>query len=62
MKIIMQHDERDCGAACIAMIAAYYGCEKSLQFFRNLTNTDKEGVNVYGLIQASEKIGINAEA
>lgn len=62
MKIIMQHDERDCGAACIAMIAAYYGCEKSLQFFRNLTNTDKEGVNVYGLIQASEKMGINAEA
>lgn len=62
MKIIMQHDERDCGAACLATIAKYYGLKKPLSAFRELTKTDRNGTNLYGMIDAAKKIGLHSEA
>ena len=62
MKIIKQHDQRDCGAACIAMIAAHYGAKLSVSYCRELTKTDRTGTNLYGLIDGASKIGLKAEA
>lgn len=62
MKIIQQHEQRDCGAACLSMIAAYYGLKYPFSKFRELTRTDKDGTNLYGLVEGGRQIGLNAEA
>ncbi len=61
MKYIKQHDERDCGAACLAMISDYWGLKYPIQKFRNITKTDRNGTNLYGLVDGAEKIGFKAE-
>lgn len=60
MKIIFQHDERDCGAACLCMIAWYYGQKLPVSKCRELTKTDRSGTNLYGIIDGAEKIGLQA--
>lgn len=62
MKLIKQHDERDCGAACISMVAAHYGLKQPISKYRELTKTDRNGTNLYGLVDAAKKIGLNADA
>lgn len=62
MKSILQHDERDCGAACLAMIAGYYGYFQSLNAYRELTNTDQDGTSAYEIINAASSIGLMGEA
>ena len=59
-KVVRQFDERDCGAACLATICKYYGLKISLSIARELTKTDLNGTNIYGLIKAAEEIGFNA--
>ena len=60
-KTIYQHDENDCGAACLSMIAEYYGYYNDLRFFRSITKTDQEGVNLYGISKGAETIGLKAD-
>lgn len=62
MKIIYQHDEKDCGAACLSMIAAYHGYKLTLSEARILTTTDSQGTNLYGLEKGAEQIGLYAES
>ena len=62
MRIILQHDERDCGAACLSMIAAYYSLKLPISKYRELTKTDKSGTNLYGLVDGAEKLGFKATA
>ena len=62
MKPILQHDERDCGAACLAMISSHYGLKHPLSLFRELTKTDRNGSNLYGLVDAAEKLHFHADA
>ena len=62
MKTFLQHDERDCGAACLAMVADHYGYAQSINIFRELTSTDKDGTSIYGIIQAAKQIGFVSEA
>lgn len=61
MKTILQHDEKDCGAACLAMIAKHYGYRQSINVFRNMTNTDQEGTSMHEIMQAAERLGFNAD-
>ena len=62
MKVILQHDERDCGAACLAMIAGHYGYSDSIKNFRDLTNTDQDGTSLDEMSHAATSIGLSAEA
>ena len=64
MKIrwIEQHDEKDCGAACLAMIVRYYGCSLPMAKFREMTKTDLQGATLYGMIDGASQIGMKAEA
>lgn len=52
-----QLDETDCGAACLRMIARYYGKFYSLEYLRDLTFVDRQGVSMLGISDAAEAIG-----
>ena len=53
-----QHDAMDCGPACLRMIAESYGKKHSLQHLRELSNITRSGVNLRGIGEAAESIGL----
>ncbi len=53
-----QHDSSDCGAACLRMIARHYGRHYSLEYLREQSYLDREGVTLMGISDAGEKIGL----
>ena len=57
LKFIPQHDQMDCGPACIGMVASIYNKKISLQFLKQLTFISKEGVSLLSINEASKKIG-----
>jgi len=58
---IKQRDITDCGAACLASIAAHHKLKLPVARIRQMAGTDKKGTNVLGLIQAAEKLGFTAK-
>jgi len=52
-----QVDNKDCGPACIRMIAKYYGRSISLEKLRILSETTREGSSLNNIANAAEKIG-----
>lgn len=58
---IKQRDITDCGAACLASIAAHYNLKMPVSRIRQYAGTDKRGTNVLGLIEAAEKLGFQAK-
>lgn len=58
MKIIMQHDQMDCGVASLAMVTSHYGKNYSLQYLRELCFLTKNGVSLLGICEAADKIGL----
>ncbi|MDR3296805.1 MAG: peptidase domain-containing ABC transporter [Prevotellaceae bacterium] len=58
---IRQHDITDCGAACLASVAAYYGLQMPIAKIRQRASTDRRGTNVLGMVGAAEKIGFLAK-
>lgn len=52
-----QFDAKDCGAACLRMIAKYYGKSYSLDILRKRSFISREGVSLLGLSEAAESIG-----
>jgi len=58
---IKQHDITDCGAACLASIAAHYGLNFPIARIRQYAFTDKKGTNVLGMIEAANKLGLDAK-
>jgi len=61
-KYVKQHEITDCGAACIATIAAHYGFYTNLTKIRELAGTDREGTSAYGIVQAAKQLGLDAKA
>lgn len=61
-KYVIQHDNRDCGAACLSMMAYSFGTKISLAYCRELTKTDKDGTNIIGIVNGAKAIGLDAEA
>ncbi len=57
-----QHDQSDCGVACLLSVLKYHGGNKSLESLRELSGTSKQGTTLLGLFQAAQKIGFKAEA
>lgn len=58
---VKQHDITDCGAACLATISKQNGYKIGITKIREVAGTDKQGTNVYGLIQAAEQLGFGAK-
>jgi ATP-binding cassette subfamily B protein len=59
--LVKQHDITDCGAACLASIAAHYGLRFPISRIRQYAFTDKKGTNVLGMIEAAHKLGFEAK-
>jgi len=53
---VLQHNEEDCGAACLASIAKYYGCTFTLNRVREAAGTHYVGTTLLGLKQGAEKL------
>lgn len=58
---VKQHDTTDCGAACLATISKQNGYKISISKIREIAGTDRQGTNVYGIIQAAERLGFSAK-
>ena len=58
---VKQHDNTDCGAACIATICRQQGYNISISKIREIAGTDKRGTNVYGMIQALNTLGFKVK-
>ena len=58
---IKQRDITDCGAACLASVAAHYRLRLPVSRIRQYAGTDKRGTNVLGLIEAAERLGFQAK-
>src|SRR6185312_14044290 len=58
---IRQRDTTDCGAACLASVAAYYGFHVPVSRIRQYAGTDKQGTSLYGLMEASKRLRLQAK-
>lgn len=59
---IKQHDQKDCGVACLPTISKTYGQKLQLSKIIDIAGTDSYGNNVYGLVKAAEELGFSVKA
>jgi ATP-binding cassette subfamily B protein len=57
----LQHDQTDCGVACLLSLIQYYGGSNSLEKLRELSGTTQQGTTLLGLYQAANNIGFTAQ-
>ncbi|MBO5060475.1 MAG: peptidase domain-containing ABC transporter [Clostridia bacterium] len=62
MRIVKQHDIKDCGAVCLSMICRHYKLKLPIARFRELIKVDNNGANIYGLVNGADKLGLKATA
>ena len=58
-KTVLQHNEEDCGATCIATIAKHYGRTFSIHRVREAVGTGSRGTTLLGLNRGAEALGFN---
>lgn len=58
---VRQHYSYDCGAACLASVAAFYGIRHSLAHIRMLCGCTPEGISIQGMIDGASKMGLVAK-
>lgn len=61
LSLVMQQDETDCAAACLASIAKYYGKNISINRIRYYAGTDIMGTSGVGIVKGSEKLGFTCK-
>lgn len=59
---IAQHDQMDCGPACLAMISKYYGKNYSIQELREYCSLARDGVSLLGIEDGANEIGFDTVA
>jgi len=57
-----QHDQMDCGPACLAMVASRHGKKYSLQYLREQSFITREGVSLQGIKEAANTIGLRSHS
>lgn len=57
--LVKQHDETDCGAACLATVAKYYGKQVSISRIRYFSGTDCFGTSGFGLVKGAAGLGMS---
>lgn len=58
---VKQRDITDCGAACLASVAAHYKLDLPVARIRQLAGTDKKGTTVLGMVSAARKLSFEAK-
>lgn len=59
--VIMQMEALECGAACLAMVLAYYGKWLPLEQVRRDSGVSRDGTNAADLLMAARNYGMNAK-
>ena len=59
---IKQRDITDCGAACLASVAAHYQLRFPVARIRQLASTDQKGTTILGLVHAAKTLGFDSKA
>lgn len=62
LRVVRQHDKMDCGAACLVMIASYFGISIPIAKARDMLCMNNNGCSIWGIVSACEKIDIKATA
>ncbi|GCL38063.1 cyclic nucleotide-regulated ABC bacteriocin/lantibiotic exporter [Sphaerospermopsis reniformis] len=52
-----QQSGSDCGVACLVMVSQYWGKRFSVNRLRDITNVDRNGASLRGLLTAAESLG-----
>ena len=60
MEIVLQDGTKDCGVCSLLSIIRFYGGDVSKEYLREITNTTRNGVSAYNLINGAKKIGFEA--
>ncbi|MFM2062557.1 MAG: hypothetical protein RLZZ507_2227 [Cyanobacteriota bacterium] len=60
LQFVKQHSAEDCGAACLAAIAKYYGHTFTLTRIREAVGTGQTGTTLLGLRRGAESLGFKA--
>jgi ATP-binding cassette, subfamily B, bacterial len=55
-----QHSRADCGAACLRMVASYWGKAIDYQLLVDLASINRSGASLANLIDAAESLGFSA--
>ncbi|MGQ0715477.1 MAG: peptidase domain-containing ABC transporter [Gemmatimonadaceae bacterium] len=58
---VRQHDQSDCGAACLASIAQWHGLRVPVARVRQHAHTDSRGTTALGLTWAATRLGFSAK-
>ncbi|HIP36718.1 MAG TPA: peptidase domain-containing ABC transporter [Crocinitomix sp.] len=58
--LVLQHDQSDCGVACLLSVIKYYEGNNSLEKLREISGTTKQGTTLLGLYQAANGLGFDA--
>ena len=58
---VRQRDGSDCGAACLASIAAWYRLHVPIARVRQFAHTDARGTTALGLVRAAARLGFTAK-
>ncbi len=61
-KLVRQRDHSDCGAACLASIAAHYQLFISVNRIRQYAGTDQSGTSMSGLMAAAGRLHFQSRA
>lgn len=61
-QLVLQHNEEDCGAACLATIAKYYGRNFTLTHTREAVGTGQLGTTLLGLRRGTQNLGFYARS
>ncbi|MUH00741.1 ATP-binding cassette domain-containing protein [Scytonema sp. UIC 10036] len=61
-QVVRQYSEEDCGAACVASIARYYGRAFTLNRIREAIGTGQLGTTLLGLRRGTEAMGFRARS
>lgn len=60
---VRQHDKNDCGAACLASVASWYGLKLPLIVIREACGTTSSGgTSIKGILDAAASIGLEGKA
>lgn len=60
-KVVLQHDETDCAAACLSSIMKHYGKNIAINRIRKVAGTDTQGTSGLGIVRAAELFGFSCK-
>ena len=58
--IILQQESAECGLACLAMVAGYYGKHTSMHELRSISGMSSRGATFADLLNASKQLQLNS--